>query len=169
MWFFLNEDSLHDNKMCFTRTLWLFMSSVYLLSDMMKKYPVPWSWRSKDAATSIHVHLSGNPSACLANVEFTLGSHSPGASNQMRVCPSSYYFSSGQGSSKSIIKNESRKVQMLRSFCPLHDELVQTGISIIHTESGSMSIWQALWSSRKVIAPSISQITNSQIVIIPGI
>lgn len=119
------------------------MSSVYLLSDMMKKYPVPWSGRSKDAATSIHVYLSGNPSACLANVEFTLGSHSPGASNQMRVCPSSYYFSSGQGSSRALLK-----MSLIRYRCCVHSALCMTNLfrleSLLHIQSLAQGVFDRL-------------------------
>lgn len=108
-----------------------------------------------------------------ANVEFTLGSHSPGANNQMRVCPSPYYLSSGQGSSRTLLK-----MSLIRYRCCVHSALCMTNLfslkPLLHIQSLAQRVFDSLCdlhktSAYKVTVQSIFQITNSQIMIIPGI
>lgn len=78
-----------------------------------------------------------------ANVEFTLGSHSPGANNQMRVCPSSYYFSSGQGSSRALLK-----MSLIRYRCCVHSALCMTNLfrleSLLYIQSLTQWVFDRL-------------------------
>lgn len=136
----LPESSDDSPKACFIRTLRL-LPFIYSFSDM-KKY----IWFNGVGRTRRQPH----PLMCIfqiihplvyANVQFTLGSHSPGANNQMRVCPSFYYFSSGQSFSRRLLKM-SLKVQMLGSLCALHNKIAQTETSISHQKFGSISNWQ---------------------------
>lgn len=108
-----------------------------------------------------------------ANVEFTLGSHSPDANNQMRVCPSPYYLSSSQGSSRALLK-----MSLIRYRCCVHAALCMTNLfslkALLYIQSLAQRVFDSLCdlhktSAYKVIAQSIFQITNSQIMIMPGI
>lgn len=97
-----------------------------------------------------------------ANVEFTLGSHSPAANNQRRVCPSPYYFSSGQGSSRALLK-----MCLIRCRCCVHSALCMTNLfslnPLLYIQSLAQWVFDSLCdlhiiAAYKVTAQSIFQL-----------
>lgn len=96
-----------------------------------------------------------------ANVEFTLGSPSPGANNQMRVGPSPY-LSSGQGSSRALLK-----MCLIRYRCGVHSALCMMSLfslnPLLYIQSLAQRVFDSLCdlhiiAAYKVTAQSIFQL-----------